>query len=163
MENKETAAEVEYTHTIEELLEPLADKDPRIINAFLTTAINHPGTRLSLWALANLYSCNPEEYPEVNKIPEIRNLREEGLTEIEKRQFLAEKAIEEIKDISLRESEIEFSLIYPPDDEALGDETADLRKIGKALEVLTKFRRDLLKSTKGAGPSIREAPGKSPV
>ena len=162
MNMQEGEAGVEFTHTIEELLEPLADKDPKIIKAFLTTATRHPGTRLSLWALATLSLCNPKEYPEVDNVPDVRNLREEGLTEIEKRQFLAEKAIEEIKDISLRESKIEFKQMHLPPNATLRNEAASLGMISREIEALAKFRQGL-GSKKGAGPSIGEAPGKSSV
>ena len=162
MTEQEREPRVEFTHTIEELLEPFASKDPKIIKAYLTTSTKHTVPRLSLWMLATLYSCNLEEYPEASSIPEIKNFREEGFTEIDKRQLLDLKAIDEISELSSAGSEIEFSLIHSPANGSLGVKDTTLRKIGKEIEVLNKFRRGLL-SKKGAGPSTGEVPGKSSV
>jgi len=160
MTEQEREPKVEFTHTIEELLEPFAAKDSKTIKAFLTTTTQHTVPRLSFWMLATLYSCDPEEYPEASDVPEIKNLREEGLTEMDKRRLLDQKAINELRDLDSCESEIEFSLIHSS--EALGIKDARLRTIDMEIKTLTKFRLDL-KSTKGAGPSIGEIPGESSV
>lgn len=162
MTEQEREPKVEFTHTIEELLEPFAAKDYKTTKAFLTTTTKHTAPRLSFWGLATLYSCDPEEYPEVSGVPEIRNLRKEGLMEIDRRRLLDQKAIDEIRDIASYGSGIEFSLIHTSADEAQGVKDTNLRIIGKEIEALTKFRREL-RLTKGAGPSIGEVPGKSSI
>ncbi len=159
MNTQEEEASAEFAHTIEELLKPLADKDPEIIKAFLTTAADHPGTRLSLWALATLHSCDPEEYPKVNDIPEIRALRKEGLSEEGKRYLLDQKAINEIRDITSYGSGIEFKMRDSSPDEASGVRDTNLSVVNKEIVALTKFRQ-ALRLRRGTGPSIGEAPGK---
>ena len=160
MNMQETEAAVEYAHTIEELLRPLAAKEPETIKAFLTTTKEHLVPRLSIYGLATLLLCDPSQYPEVNDIPEIKKLREGGLTEEEKRHLLDEKAIVEIGVFESYGSETEFRLEYPSPDEALGERDTELRKINREIAALTKFRQEL-RLKKGAGPSIGEVPGKS--
>jgi len=162
MNTQEREAAVEYTHTIEELLEPLADKDPEIIKAFLVTTLEHPLSRLHIWGLATLLKCDPNQYPKVNKIPEIRKLRKGDLTEQEKRHLIDQKAIADIAELLSEGSEIGFHLAYPSPDEALREKDTDLRRVNKELADLTQFRQ-ALRLEKGAGPSTGEVPGKSPV
>jgi len=156
MENKETA--VEYAHTIEELLRPLASEDPEEITGYLTTAIKHPGSRKSLWAIASLYLCNPKKYPKANQIPEIGKLKDEELSELAKRLLLDLKAIDEIRDIYSYQSEREFRLEHFSSNEDSEVEDANLQKATREIAALDQFRQNL-RLKKGAGSSTGEVLG----
>jgi hypothetical protein len=162
MNTQEGETNVEFAHTIEEALEPLASKDPKAIKAFLTTIEQHPLSRLPIWGIATLYLCDPNQYPEVNNVPQVKKLREKGLTEEEKRHFLNLAAIAAIADLDSYGSEIEFSLTQSSTDEGLGIKDANLSIIEREIADLTKFRQ-ALSLKKGAGPSAGEAPGKPSV